>query len=173
MRRDRDVMYADQEVLTEPLTFSGALARALKYNLDYRLKLMEIALSQGLLDVSRLDLLPRVVADAGYRSRNNDSGGTSIGIEDRLVSLRPSTSEERAFSTARAELSWNVLDFGISYYRAKQAADEVSIAEERRRKILQNIVQDVRSAYWRAAAAQRLSGEADALLVAIRINRPA
>ena len=168
VRRDRDAMYADQEVLTEPLTFSGALARALKYNLDYRLKLMEIALSQGLLDVSRLDLLPRVVADAGYRSRSNDSGGTSIGIEDRLVSLRPSTSEERAFSTARAELSWNVLDFGISYYRAKQAADEVSIAEERRRKILQNIVQDVRSAYWRAAAAQRLSGEADALLVSIR-----
>ncbi len=168
VRRDSDAMYADHEVLTEPLTFSGALARALKYNLDYRLKLMEIALSQGLLDVSRLDLLPRVVADAGYRSRNNDSGGTSIGIEDRLVSLRPSTSEERAFSTARAELSWNVLDFGISYYRAKQAADEVSIAEERRRKILQNIVQDVRSAYWRAAAGQRLSGEADALLVAIR-----
>jgi len=168
VRRDRDMMYADQEVLTEPLTFSGALARALKYNLDYRLKLMEIALSQGLLDVSRLDLLPRVVADAGYRSRSNDSGGTSIGIEDRLVSLRPSTSEERSFSTARAELSWNVLDFGISYYRAKQAADEVSIAEERRRKILQNIVQDVRSAYWRAAAAQRLSGEADALLVSIR-----
>ena len=168
VRRDRDAMYADQEVLTEPITFSGALARALKYNLDYRLKLMEIALSQGLLDVSRLDLLPRVVADAGYRSRSNDSGGTSIGIEDRLVSLRPSTSEERSFSTARAELSWNVLDFGISYYRAKQAADEVSIAEERRRKILQNIVQDVRSAYWRAAAAQRLSGEADTLLVSIR-----
>jgi outer membrane protein TolC len=168
VRRDRDAMYADQEVLTEPITFSGALARALKYNLDYRLKLMEIALSQGLFDVSRLDLLPKVVADAGYRSRSNDSGGTSIGIEDRLVSLRPSTSEERSFSTARAELSWNVLDFGISYYRAKQAADEVSIAEERRRKILQNIVQDVRSAYWRAAAAQRLSGEADTLLVSIR-----
>ncbi|MFN9128883.1 MAG: TolC family protein, partial [bacterium] len=167
-RRDRDAMYADQEVLTEPLTFSGALARALKYNLDYRLKLMEIALSQGLFDVSRVDLLPRVVADAGYRSRSNDSGGTSIGIEDRLVSLRPSTAEARALSTSRAEFSWNVLDFGISYYRAKQAADEVSIAEERRRKVLQNIVQDVRSAYWRAAAAQRLSGEADALLVKIR-----
>ncbi|MFN9121078.1 MAG: TolC family protein, partial [bacterium] len=31
VRRDRDAMYADQEVLTEPVTFSGALARALKY----------------------------------------------------------------------------------------------------------------------------------------------
>jgi outer membrane protein TolC len=168
VKRDHAGMYADQEVLTEPVTFAGALARALKYNLDYRLKLMEIALSRGLLDVSRIDLLPRVVAEAGYRSRNNDSGGTSIGIEDRMVSLRPSTSEERSLSTARAELTWNALDFGISYYRAKQAADEVNIAEERRRRILQNIVQDVRSAYWRSAAAQRLSGEADALLVSIR-----
>lgn len=168
VKRDQAEMYADQEVLTEPVTFAGALARALKYNLDYRLKLMEIALSQGLLDVSRLDMLPRVVAEAGYRTRNNDSGGTSIGIEDRQVSLRPSTSEERSYTTARAEFSWNALDFGISYYRAKQAADEVNIAEERRRKVLQNIVQDVRSAYWRAAAAQRLSGEADALLVSIR-----
>jgi outer membrane protein TolC len=168
VQRDQAAIYADQDVLNAPVTFSGALARALKYNLDYRLKLMESALAEGLLDVSRYDLLPKLVADAGYRTRNNDSGGTSIGIEDRQVSLRPSTSEERYGNTARAELSWNVLDFGISYYRAKQNADGVNIAEERRRKILQNIVQDVRSAYWRAAAAQRLSGEADALLIAIR-----
>lgn len=168
VQRDQAAMYADQEVLNEPITFSGALARALKYNLDYRLKLMESALAEGLLDVSRYDLLPKLVADAGYRARSNDSGGTSIGIEDRQVSLRPSTSEERYGNTARAELSWNVLDFGISYYRAKQNADGVNIAEERRRRILQNIVQDVRSAYWRAAAAQRLSGEADALLASIR-----
>ncbi len=168
VQRDQAAMYADQQALSEPVTFSGALARALKYNLDYRLKLMESALSEGLLDVSRYDLLPKLMADAGYRARSNDSGGTSIGIEDRQVSLRPSTAEERNFNTSRAELSWNVLDFGISYYRAKQNADGVNIAEERRRKILQNIVQDVRSAYWRAAAAQRLSGEADALLVSIR-----
>ncbi len=29
----------------------------------------------------------------------------------------------------------------MSYYRAKQQADNVNIAEERRRKVLQNIVQ--------------------------------
>jgi outer membrane protein TolC len=37
----------------------------------------------------------------------------------------------------------------MSYYRAKQQADNVNIAEERRRKVLQNIVQEVRDA-WRA-----------------------
>ena len=164
---DQAQMYKDQVPLAAPISYSDALARALKYNLDYRLKLMESALARGLLDVSAADMLPKLVADAGYNDRSNDSGGTSIGIEDRIVSLRPSTSEERTHYYGRATLSWNALDFGLAYFRAKQAADEVNIAEERRRKILQNIVQDVRNAYWRALGAQRLLADADQLATRI------
>jgi len=163
VERDRQAMYKDQEPITGPLSLSDAMARALKYNLDYRLKLMETALSNGLLDVSKIDMLPKLMADAGYRWRNNDSGGTSIGIEDRVVSLRPSTSEERVHYLSSATLSWDVLDFGLSYYRAKQQADDVNISDERRRQVLQTIVQDVRDAYWRALGAQRLLGEAQQL----------
>ena len=163
VKSDHQRMYVDQAPVDRPITPSEALARALRYNLDYRLKMMEGTLARGLLDVTAADMLPRLVADAGYGHRSNDSGGVSIGIEDRIVSLRPSTSEERAHFYGRATLSWNALDFGLSYYRAKQAADEVNIAEERRRRILQNIVQDVRHAYWRALGAQQLVGEADEL----------
>ena len=147
VRNDQAQMYKDQVPVSGRISYSDALARALKYNLDYRLKLMESTLARGLLDVSAADLLPKLTTDAGYNNRSNDSGGTSIGIEDRVISLRPSTSEERSHYYGRATLSWNALDFGLSYYRAKQAGDEVNIADERRRKILQNIVQDVRNAY--------------------------
>ena len=168
VRNDTAAMYKGQEPLNGALTLSDVMARSLKYNLDYRLKLMETALSQGLLDVSKLDMLPKLTADAGYRWRSNDSGGTSIGIEDRIVSLRPSTSEERAHLLGDATLSWDVLDFGLSYFRAKQAAEDVNVTDERRRKVLQNIVQDTRDAYWRALGAQRLLGEATS--VADNIN---
>lgn len=40
-------MYKDQEVIAAPIDFHEAAARALKYNLDYKLKLMETALSRG------------------------------------------------------------------------------------------------------------------------------
>jgi outer membrane protein TolC len=169
VRADQERMYVDQEPITGALTFHDALARALKYNLDYRLKLMESALARGITDVSAYDMLPKVVASAGYLNRSNDSGGVSVGIEDGEVSLRPSTSEERERWVAGAELSWNVLDFGLSYYRAKQAAEEYNIAEERRRRVQQNIVQDVRNAYWRALGAQRLLPRAEA--VAARTRR--
>ncbi|RJT23415.1 TolC family protein [Buttiauxella izardii] len=163
VNRDRAEMYRGQEALHGPMTLSDAMARALKYNLDYRLKMMETALSRSLLDVSQQDMLPKLMADAGYRWRNNDSGGTSIGIDDGLVSLRPSTSEEREHYLSSATFSWDLLDFGMSYFRAKQQADEVNIAEERRRKVLQNIVQEVRDAYWRALGAQRLLDETQPL----------
>ena len=81
---DTAQMYADQAPIDAPVSLDEALARALKYNLDYRLKKMESALAFGLADYSRYDMLPQLLATAGYRARNNDSGGTSIGIEDRL-----------------------------------------------------------------------------------------
>jgi len=168
VENDGKALFSGQEPVSREITFNEAVARALKYNLDYRLKLMETALAVGLLDVSRYDMLPKLVASAGYTGRNRDSGGTSVSILTGQETLSPSTSQERKRWLANAEFSWNVLDFGVSYYRAHQAADETLIAEERRRRVAQNIVQDVRGAYWRALGAQRLVGEADDLLVRVR-----
>lgn len=167
--KDREVIYADQEPVSGPIGFHEASARALKYNLDYRLKLLENALAQSLHDVSEHEMLPKLVASAGYVSRNNDSGGRSIGIEDRVETLRPSTSQERDRSLAGLSFSWNALDFGVSYYRAQQKADQYLMAEERRRKVAQNVLQDVRNSYWRALGAQKLIGRVDALLE--RVNK--
>lgn len=161
---DQIAMYSAQEPVTGPITFYEAAARALKYNLDYRLKLLESALASNLRDVSTNELLPQLVASAGYSDRSNDSGGTSVGIEDRQVTLRPSTSEQRYHEVAALGMSWNLLDFGVAYYRTQQKADQVLMAEERRRKVAQNVLQDVRNAYWRALAAQRLKPEVDQLL---------
>jgi outer membrane protein TolC len=161
--RDQLEMYKDQAPILQPITFHDAVARALTYNLDYRLKLMESALAQGISDSSAFELLPRLTASAGYNMRNNDSGGTSVSITTGEETLSPSTSQERRHNLRGAELSWNILDFGLSYYRAKQAGDEYNIAEERRRKVRQNIVQDMRNAYWRALGAQRLLVQVEAL----------
>ena len=126
--KDREVIYADQEPVSGPIGFHEASARALKYNLDYRLKLLENALAQSLQDVSQHEMLPKLVASAGYVTRDNDSGGRSIGIEDRVETLRPSTSQERDRSLAGLSFSWNALDFGVSYYRAQQKADQYLMA---------------------------------------------
>jgi outer membrane protein TolC len=164
VKNDTANMYVDQAPINAPITMEEAVARALKYNLDYRLKKMESALALGLTDYASYDMLPKMVASAGYRDRSNFSGGTSIGILDGEMSDRPTSSDERTRTTRGIEFSWNVLDFGVSYYRARQQGDQFLIAEERRRKVVQNLLQDVRASYWRALGAQRLNAQADDIL---------
>lgn len=164
VKQDSVEMYRAQEPITGPVSMEEAVARALKYNLDYRLKRMESALALGLTDYASKDMLPQLVASAGYQSRNNFSGGTSIGLLDGVESTNPTSSDERSRTLRGIEFSWNALDFGVSYYRARQQGDQFLIAEERRRKVVQNLLQDVRAAYWRALGAQRLTAQADEVL---------
>lgn len=170
---DKSHMYVGQEPITAPLTLEEVVARALKYNLDYHLKRMESALALGLSDVASMDMLPKLVTNAGYRQRNNFAGGTNVGILDGIESTNPTRGEDPSRHTRGVEFSWNVLDFGVSYYRARQQADHFLIAEERRRKVVQNLLQDVRAAYWRALGAQRLKKQADEILerAAVALSR--
>lgn len=165
VKEDVAQMYTNQEPIKAAISLEEAVARTLKYNLDYRLKRMESALALQLTDYSKYDMWPKLLANAGYNTRSNDSGGTSVGIDDGIQSLRPSTSQERNYAQAGAEFSWNVLDFGVSYFRAKQSANQFLIAEERRRKLVQNMLQDVRAAYWRALGAQRLTNDAKEIIL--------
>ena len=102
---DQALLYVEQEQVFKPISFEEAVARALKYNLDYRLKLMESALASGLANLSRYDMLPNLLANAGYASRNNDSGGNSVDIDTGQRTLTNSTSQERNRQLASAEFS--------------------------------------------------------------------
>lgn len=161
---DLQEMYKGQEKIIAPITLHEATARALRYNLDHKLKLMEEALYQKNFELSRFDMLPRLLATAGYTDRDNDAGGSSMSLISGRQSLEPSTSQENARWTSGVAFSWNILDFGISYYKAKQQADQYLISQERRRKVIQNVIQDVRSAYYRALGAQKLVNKCDTLL---------
>jgi outer membrane protein TolC len=147
---------ANQEPVTAPIDLYEAMARALKYNLDYKVEMMDEALKTRELNVSRYDMLPQLVASAGYAGRSNYAGASSLSLLTRRQSLEPSTSSEKGIYSADLALSWDVLDFGLSYVRAQQKSDEVLISMERRRKVANRIIEDVRTAYWRSVSAERL-----------------
>lgn len=164
LQGDLNRMFADQEPVSGPISLHEAMARAIKYNLDHRLKLMEQALAADQLTSANLDMLPRLTANAGYNGRDKFLGSNSRSLITGTQSLEASTSQDRDIRTADLTLTWNVLDFGVSYVRAKQQADRSLIMEERRRKVVQNIIQDVRDAYWNAVSADQLLARVDPLL---------
>lgn len=163
---DQRRLFDDQEALGAPLTLADAIARALRYNMEYRTRLMEEAAALGQTELANYDLLPRMTAAAGYTNRTNDAFGVGY-TPSGSISTTPSAASERRHFYDSLTFSWNVLDFGLSYIRAKQLSDQSLIAEERRRKAVQNLTQDVRNAWWRVEAAQRLLPQTDALLAEV------
>lgn len=161
---DLDAMFEGQDPVEGGISLSEAIARAIKYNLDHRVKLMEKAVVKAEAELATMDLLPAITADAGYTTRSNTPASSSESVITGQQSLEPSTSQEKTRALANLNVVWNVLDFGVSYITAQQRADRILIAEEKRRKAVQNIVQDVRVAYWNALSADRLTKETDDLL---------
>ena len=143
--------------VTNSISLYEAMARALKYNLDHRVAMMETDLARADYDLSRYDLLPKVVASGGYFGRDNEAGSRSLSLLSGQESLEPSTSTEREFLSGDLTASWNILDFGLSKIRSEQLGNEANIYEERRRKAIIQIMEDVHRAYWRAVSAERLT----------------
>lgn len=164
---DRALARKDVEPLHGPLTLDEAIARAVKYNLGQRVLRMEETVASGQLDASRFDLLPKLMADAGYQSRDKDlvtRSRDSVTGEPSLA--HPYISSDRSATTTDLSFTWSLLDFGQSYYAARQNADRVLVAGEQRRRALHALVQDVQTAFWRTVGAQRLRPGVQAAIAA-------
>lgn len=137
---------ADAAAVQDPLTLSEAMARALKYNLDNRLRRMPQAPSERHFERVKMDVLPVLAASAALYSRSNTD------------------EQDRGWGAADIRLTWNMLDFGISHLQAEQAAERQKAAKPGRREITLKLLRETRAAYWRAAVMQRLEGKVEALL---------
>ncbi|MCS6288719.1 MAG: TolC family protein [Nitrospira sp.] len=100
-------------------------------------------------------MLPQVAVNAGFDGRNTFSGGAQSLLDGRPI-LEPFPAMDKKVFSGNLPLGWDVLDFGLSYILAKQAGDNMLIAEEERRRIVVRLLQDVRNVYWRAVSAERL-----------------
>ena len=157
-------MFQNQEPVTAAITMDEAVARAIKYNLEHRVSMMERAVAENLADLKSWDLMPKLTVSAGYRDRSNDSASSSESLATGRQSLVPSKSSEREGYTGELEMSWNLLDFGLSYYEAKATGNKARAAEERRRRVVADIARQTRAAWVSAASAEKLRDEAAAVL---------
>ena len=160
---DRRALAANRPALDGPLTLHRAMAYALLYNLNSRVRAMEQALALGELETDRLGLLPGLSARYGATTRSNVRASSSRSVQTGRESLSASTSSDRTTRTGNLTAVWHALDFGVSWYAARQQSDRVLIAHERRRRAVQTVLAEVRRAWWRAAAAERALGKVGSL----------
>lgn len=115
--------------ITRPIDMYMAMALALKYNYTRRLATYQENLVKG--NVSPATL-PTMAENLGYDNATNSSA-----------------------VPADLKMSWNLLDLSSLVYQNGFASPEIA-AQEQSRKVVNNILQETRTLYWKALASQRL-----------------
>ncbi len=131
-----------------------AIALALENNLEYRLGKVQAALAYKQYDLAKTDMYPNLDLAFAYDKRNRDYVkilGTTTGEDSTAQSLIPHT-----IKTGNVVFNWDVLDFGLSYVRAKQAADRYLLSMEQRKQMAAKIINDVIKSYTLAYYGQEL-----------------
>lgn len=161
---DKALIFSSQEPMDDPLTLSEAMARALKYNLENRLQLMQEALSDASYELVKLDMLPVLAATAGYFDRDEVDANRSFNIITQSDNFSFSTSQDQEYSSADIRFAWNILDFGISYFQARQEGDRYLLSSLARQRVMLRLLEQTRAAYWRAVAMESVADDLTALL---------
>lgn len=156
--------YPECEDCIKELSLDEVISIAHNRNLDLLVKERELAIQKAteLRDVLRL--LPSLTYDGELSRRSNNTGSSSQSLLPGVPPAPPSISSEQ--HTARHELvfTWNLLDFGISYYRARQEANRTLMFALEYQKVEQDLILDIVKQYWKAVVSRHGMRKAEEIL---------
>ena len=130
------------------MTLDDMIDVALKRNLDLMVKAWEFAIQEEAATGAKLDLLPELLVTGDRTQRSNKPSSTSKYSTGTVAP--PSVSDEQRRETWNIKLTWNLLDFGISYFRSRQEANRVLMDRLEYQRMRQNIILEITQNYWSA-----------------------
>lgn len=144
----------NQDKPQTPISLEEAVARTIKYNLDHRVAQAQTALEYGNFKLALIEMLPNFPLDMNHSFRNNEL--IQNLVQNGQISPGETSTMPKVINTTSIGLEWNALDIGLSYTRAQQQSQKTLVADEQRRRLTQQLVQEATTAYWRAYVAQTM-----------------
>lgn len=154
--------------ISGPLGLADALRLARAHNIEVWIAAQQCRFQQELATAATLKLLPALTGGVDSSHRSELDAARSISLESGEESLEPSYSSERTTHRWDVAATWNLLDFGISFLKARQQSNRIHIARQQERRVRQNLELEVTRAFWQAVAARDVSFQADGLAAEVQ-----
>ena len=150
-RMDMQTYNSMRPELIAGIDLNKAISLGLTYNLELWLSRQELAIQKELKNSSIAQMLPELTANINNGLRDSHSASNSIGLfsGQEAQNVTYSYSDMKSHTYGGVNLLWNVLDFGVSYYRLKQQHNRTIHALHEIRRIRQKLAYDIAQAYWR------------------------
>jgi multidrug efflux system outer membrane protein len=151
---------------SHPLSLDEMIDIAVSRNLDLFVKAEEIAIQEDQATRVRWQLLPNL--DYGFQDQRRSQNTASYSkFLNPALNVGPPLYQIGApqhGQTWNLALAWNVLDFGVTYFRARQAQNKATQEIFEYERIRNNLILRIVSSYWRAVFAKRAIQRMEELL---------
>jgi outer membrane protein, multidrug efflux system len=152
---DRAILHQNDIVIEDSfLSQDEAVQIGLANNLERRISQALIDIADDVARSEKLRLLPSLTVNGNIAYRDELPQREFIDSTTGETQLSNSVSQERFQRTASANLTWNLLDFGLSYFRSRQAAHQSEIRRLEQERQAQTLALDIVMAYRQAALAE-------------------
>ncbi len=136
-----------------PLTLHEILDIALCRNLDLLVRSRQYSYQEEFAASAKLKMLPTLVFEGEVSGRNRNTGASSTSLDPTVPPAPPSISSEQAVDRNDLLLTWNLLDYGIAYYRSRQEDDKATMRKAEYLRARQILITETISQYWKARVA--------------------
>ena len=158
---DMELYESMKERLVRGVTLEMACELALENNLDVWLARQEAAIRDENKTASLLKMLPQFNANLHSTMRDTYSASSSLGLfsgNDALANdVQYSYSSLKDGTTGDYGVLWNIMDFGVSFFRHQQEMKRSVMAIQDLRRTRQRIVFETTQAYYRCLAFKHLA----------------
>ena len=157
--RDLSILLDNSELPCEKLTLADVIEIALKKNVDLQVKAFEYAVQYEASTGECLKMLPNLIANGEWYYRNRNTGSFSESLLAGVPPAPPSISSEQHEARTDLTISWNLLDFGLAYFRSRQERNKAYVLQLEYERLRQNLIVDITRQYWKAIAARKAMEE--------------
>ncbi|MCP5507693.1 MAG: TolC family protein [Chlamydiales bacterium] len=151
---DMQQLYCGINIPDRPLTIDDIVQIALCRNLSLQVKEQEYEIQRESVTHQKLAMLPMLNANYESSGRTKNTGSFSESLTNRPPAP-PSISSTQHTGRWDVNIVYNLLDFGIAYYRTRQECSKALIAQLEYQRLKQNLVVDVTKQFWKALVSRR------------------
>ncbi len=151
-----DRFVSEGQAVDRAIDVHDAIARVLLFNRDLDAERMAQMAAEAEAGLAKVEMLPGFVTSSQVYTRSNSAASASAAATTPSALSGYSVSSDRVSRSREMAVSWSVLDFGISYFRSRQASHRAEAAADQRRRAAALLVEQTRVVFWRAVALQTL-----------------
>lgn len=152
--KDLACIYSRANVPDYPLELEDVIEIAAWNNLDLLVKEFQYEVQKEIAERTKWALLPNLQLNYTLDARDNLLASTSRSLTN-TPPAPPSTSANKTDKLTTGKVLWDVLNFGVTYFSARQETDKKIQKELEYRRSYQNLVLAATQRYWLIVALDR------------------